>query len=155
MLESIKTLFGFATSGFKIGEELVKILRRRRGKARLLFEELKLNQDLLVMVVEEGTDHFKVIPRFATQQYDALLGENYDFDSISKKQIKGNEKLKKSDIGYFIGKSTEFLIEDIYDKIKEIKTRYEVDKYNPKIDWRRRIINLYKRLVLLIHHLRQ
>lgn len=154
MLESIKTLFGFATSGFKIGEELVKILRRRRGKARLLFEELKLNQDLLVMVVEEGTDHFKVIPRIATKQYDTLLGENYDFDSISNKQIKGNEKLKKSDIGYFIGKSTGFLIEDIYDKIKEIKTRYEVDRDNPRIDWRRRIINLYKRLVLLIHHLR-
>ena len=51
MLESIRALFGFATSGFKVVEELVNILKKRRGKARLLFEELKLNLDLLLMVV--------------------------------------------------------------------------------------------------------
>ena len=154
MLESVQALFGFATSGFKVGEELVSILKKRKGKARLLFEELKLNQDLLVMVVEEGTDHFKVIPRFETLQYDALLKENYNFDFISKKHIEKNERIEKSDIGHFIGKRTGFLIEDIYDKIKQIRARYEIDNENPKIDWRRRIINLYKRLILLIHHLR-
>ena len=53
MLESIQVLFGFATSGFKVGEELVSILKKRKGKARLLFEELKLNQDLLVMVISK------------------------------------------------------------------------------------------------------
>ncbi|HUS89322.1 MAG TPA: hypothetical protein VMW91_08165, partial [Desulfosporosinus sp.] len=106
MLESIQTLFGFATSGFNVAKELVSLLQRRRGKARLLFEELKLNLDLLVMVVEDGTDYFKVIPRFETKQYDTLLKENYNFDSISRKHIEKDERIEKSDLGHFIGKST-------------------------------------------------
>ena len=154
MLGSIQALFGFATSGFKVVEELVNILKKKKGKARLLFEELKFNLDLLVMVVEEGTDHFKVIPKFETKQYDTMLKENYNFNSISKKPIEKSERIEKSDIGHFIGKSIGILIEDIYDKIKQIKARYEIDNENPKIDWKRRIINLYKRLILLIHHLR-
>lgn len=154
MLESIQALFGFATSGLEVVNELVNILKKRKGKARLFLEELKLNLDLLVMVVEEGTDHFKVIPRFETKQYDTMLKENYNFDSIGKKPIEKNERIEKSDIGHFIGKSTGILIEDIYDKIKQIKARYEIDNENPKIAWKRRIINLYKRLILLIDHLR-
>lgn len=155
MLESIPVLFDFATSGAKVGDEFVKILNKRKGKVRLLIEELKFNQDLLVMVVEEGTDHFKVIQEFETKQYDAMLKEDYNFNSINKKYIEKNERIGKSDIGHFIGKSTEFLIEDIYDKIKQIRVRYDIDKENPKIDWRRRVINLYKRLILLAHHLRR
>ena len=154
MLESIRMIFEFATSAYKVSEEFLSILKKKKGKARLLFEELKHNQDLIAMVVDEDTDYFKVIPKFETNKYDALLSDNYNFASLSKKKIVGNKMLKKSDLKHFIGKPIGFLIEDIYDKIKEIRRIYEIDSKNTKIDWRRRIINLYKRLILLIYHLR-
>ena len=155
MLQSIRSLFDFASSGLKVTQELAALVRRRRGDARLLLEEVKANQDLCRMVLEEGTDPMRVIPELKTSQYDALLAAGFDFDGFGSGAIRSFPDLEKSDLAGLIGKTGGVLIEDIYDKTKELERRYRLDRDNPRTDWRRRIINLYKRIVLLVHHLRQ
>ena len=154
MLDTIRDLFDFATSGAKVVQELTKVIKRRKGKSRLLLEELKENQDLCLMVLGEGTDPMLVLPKLKADYYNQLLAEGFNFNSVKREKISTREKLEKSDLSYLIGKSTGFLIEDIYDKVKELQRRFEIDKNNRKIQWRRRIINLYKRIVLLVDHLR-
>lgn len=154
MLDSIRKIFDFASSGLAVSEELLTLVKASRGRKRVLFEELKANQDLCVMVLEEGTEPMKIIPELSTAQYDALSRGGFNFDSIKRARIAGNLNLRQSDLGSFIGKSTSELIEDIYDKVKELERRHRLDKDNPRIDWRRRIINVYKRMVLLVDHLR-
>lgn len=154
MLESIRRLFDFATSGLAVSQELLRLVRARKGKSRLLLEELKENQDLCAMVVNEHTDPMKTVAALRTEHYDALLREGFDFGSLKKEKIRSRPVLQKSDLAPFAGKSTGVLVEDIYDKIKEIERRYRLDRDNPKTDWRRRMINVYKRIILLIDHLR-
>jgi hypothetical protein len=154
VLQSIRTLFGFATSGLRVGQEVARLLRQRRGEARALLEELKANQDLCAMVLEEGSDPMKVIPALQTSQYDRLLASGFDFDSLRGSPIAAYGALERSDLASFIGKGSGYLVEDIYDKTKELERRFRLDRDNARIDWRRRIINLYKRMLLLIHHLR-
>jgi hypothetical protein len=45
-------------------------------------------------------------------------------------------------------------VEGIYDRIKEVQLIFQVDPVNRNIDWNRRIINLNKRILLLMTHLR-
>ncbi|HKJ08625.1 MAG TPA: hypothetical protein VKA76_06025 [Gammaproteobacteria bacterium] len=155
MLQSIRNLFDFASSGLKVTQELGTLLRRRRGDARLLLEEVKANQDLCRMVIEEGTDPMRVIPELRTNQYDALLGAGFDFDGLGPGRIRSFPDLERSDLAGLVGKTGGALIEDIYDKTKELERRYRLDRNNPRTDWRRRVINLYKRIVLLVYHLRR
>lgn len=155
MLANIRHLFEFASSGSKVLQEIDRLIRRRRGRPRLLLEELKGNQDLCVMVLEDGTDPMRIIPELRTNQYDVLLQEGFNFNSLKKEEIQYNPNLEGSDLSSFLGMGTDRLIEDIYDKIKELVRRHRIDSDNPKIHWRRRIINLYKRILLLIDHLRR
>jgi hypothetical protein len=155
MLATIRDLFDFATTGARAVQELTKVINRRKGESRLLLEELKENQDLCLMVLGEGTNPMLVLPRFRADQYNRLMAGGFNFNTINREKIGGREKLEKSDLSYLIGRSTADLIEDIYDKVKELQRRYEIDRDNPKIQWRRRIINLYKRILLLVDHLRR
>jgi len=153
MLAGITDIFNVASSAQKLADAITGLIKKRRGKARLLLEELKANHDLLVMVLVDGADHFKIIPELITAQYDALLQENFNLNELKKQKIQYFPKLEKSDLSHFIGKTTGFLLENIYDKIKALQRRCRLDKENPKINWRRRIINLHKRMVLLVDHL--
>ena len=159
MIESIPVLVKGLSTVAEIAEVFRKLLRWKRGGVKVLLEEIKGNLDLCWMVVNEDVDPLKIVPELDTSVYDRLLKEDFDFNTISRKRkrrrrIQDKGELAGSDLASFIGKSVEDLVENIYDKIKELKRRYRVDKRNPKIKWRRRVINLHKRILLLIQHLR-
>jgi hypothetical protein len=84
-----------------------------------------------------------------------FLKTNFDFNSLKKQRISGDERIEKSDLASFLGKETASLVENIYDRIKELRRIYRVDKDNPKVRWRVRIINLQKRILLLLWHLKK
>ena len=155
---NIELLFKGLTTASEITALYNKILRWKKGSVRLLLEEIKGNMDLCWMVIEEGTDPKKVIPSLETKTYDRLLENGFDFDKVSRirrrgRKIQSRKELEESDLRYFIGKSTEELIQNIYDKVKELKRRYKIDRNNEKIQWKRREINLSKRILLLMDHL--
>jgi len=155
MVGSISALFSSLASATKTARAIEGLLRKKKGDARLLLEEVKQNLHLCWMVIEYGTDPMKVVPELATEEYDRLLAEGFDFNRICRrKRIRGDERLAESDLSSFIGKETADLIESIYDRVKELKRQYKVDPHNPKINWRRRIINLLKRMLLLMRHVR-
>lgn len=155
-LETISTLFaslGTAASTLKAFSELIS---SNRGEARILLEELKRNATLSWLGVEREVEPQKIIPQLSTKAYDRLIEKNFDFNHLSprKKIIKGNARLEDSDLSSFIGKDVANLIEGIYDRIKEMQLIFEVDPANERIDWNRRILNLNKRILLLMSHLR-
>jgi hypothetical protein len=96
-----------------------------------------------------------MVSELRTEEYDRLLKTNFDFNSLKKQRIFGDERIEKSDLASFLGKETASLVENIYDRIKELKRIYRVDKDNPKVRWRVRIINLQKRILLLLWHLKK
>lgn len=156
VLETIASLFSTLGSAASTAKAFTKLLQNRKGEARLLLEELKKNSTLSWLVVERSVEPQKVIPQFSTRVYDRLLEKNFNFNDLTprKKILQGNASLKDSDLASFIGKDVENLIEGIYDRIKELELIFQVDPANPRIDWNRRIINIHKRILLLMVHLK-
>ena len=155
-LETISTLFSAFSTAANTTRAFTEILTGRKGEARLLLEELKKNLTLSWLVVRREVEPQKIIPQLSTKYYDQLLQKGFNFNNLSpkKKKIAGNENLESSDLAAFVGKDVAHLVEGIYDRIKEVQVIFQVDPLNKHIDWNRRILNLHKRILLLMWHLR-
>jgi len=156
VLETLSTLFSTLGSAASTAKAFKDLLQSNKGNARLLLEELKKNSTLTWLVVERQVEPAKIIPQLTTQAYDRLLAQNYNFNELSpkKKKIADKASLEGSDLASFIGKDVAEVIESIYDRIKEMQTIFGVDPANERIDWNRRVLNLHKRILLLMLHLR-
>jgi hypothetical protein len=156
VIETVSTLFstlGTATSTAKVFKELIG---NNRGDARILLEELKRNDTLCWLAADREVNVQKIIPQLSTKTYDQLLEKNFDFNKLNprKKIITGNPRLQDKDLVAFVGKDIANLVESIYDRIKEMQLIYQVDPGNKRINWDRRIVNLHKRILLLMAHLK-
>ena len=86
--------------------------------------------------------------------YDQLSVQGFDFNSLKKGKIKSHPSLEKSDLKYFIEKSTEDLVGIIYKRIKDLKLTYKLSPDNPKNRFLVRLANIQKRILLLLRHMR-
>ncbi len=157
VLETISSLFSTLGTAANTAKAFQDLLKQRKGEARLLLEELKKNSTLCWLVVEREVEPVKVIPQFSVKAYDRLLEAGYNFNKLAaprKRIIQGDDRLQDSDLASFIGKDVANLVEGIYDRIKEMRLIFQIDPNNERIDWNRRIINLHKRILLLMFHLR-
>ena len=155
MIETIQTVFSTIATAASTLKTFRELLKGKKGDTRALLEELKENAGLCWLVMEMDTDPIKIISELRTEEYDRLLKTNFDFNSLKKQRISVDERIGKSDLSSFLGKETAILVENIYDRIKELKRIYRVDRENPKVRWRVRIINLQKRILLLLWHLKK
>jgi hypothetical protein len=155
MIESIQSVFSTIATAASTLKTFRELLKGKKGDTRALLEELKENAGLCWLVMEMDTDPMKIINELRAEEYDRLLKTNFDFNSLKKQRISGDERIGKSDLSSFLGKRTTILVENIYDRIKDLKRIYRVDKENPKVRWGVRIINLQKRILLLLWHLKK
>ena len=153
MIEELSAIFTGLSSGTETARAIKELLKGKKGDTRALIEELKGNLTLCWLVVERGTDPAKVIPELAISDYDRILKAGFNFNALQKKKIRRSRQLEASDLAFLIGKETDYLLINIYDKIKELRLIYKVDRKNPRIRWRMRIINLHRRMLLLVKHL--
>jgi hypothetical protein len=156
VLETISTLFTTLSTAASTSKAFRELIPNHRGDSRLLLEELKRNATLCWLVVEREVEPHTAIQRMVTTAYDRLLEKDFDFNRLSprKRKIPRAERLEDSDLASFLGNDVARLVESIYDRIKEVQLVYQVDPDNQKIDWNRRVINIHKRILLLMSHLR-
>lgn len=124
----------------------------RKGDVRALIEELKENTRLCFRVLNDGVDPGLVVPRFSTVEFDRLNRAGFNFNALKSSKIPSYAGIEKTDLASWPGKTTAELVENIYDKIKSLKSLHEFKPEDPTI--RRRIINVHKRLLLLLQHAR-
>ncbi len=156
VLDTISTLFSTLGNAASTAKAFSELVQNNKGGARLLLEELKRNSTLTWLAVEREVEPLKIIPELSANAYDRLLEKNYNFNELSpkRKKVRGNASLQDSDLASYIGKDTATLVEGIYDRLKELQVIFKVDPGNKRIDWSRRVINLHKRILLLMVHLR-
>jgi len=147
ILKSIATMY----SGLKAFSDM---RAKTRGDARSLVEELKVNSRLCWLVIEEDVGVEKIIPQLSHIEFDRLNKAGFDFDALKRKKIRKYPQVDKTDLASWSGKSTHALIENIYDKIKDLKTTYKYSPHSEKHRWKARIINIQKRILLLVKHLK-
>lgn len=125
---------------------------KTKGNARSVIEELKENSRYLWLVIEEEVPLEKVISDLSTKEYDRLLKEGFDFNSLKKMKIGKYASLDGTDLSSWQEKETEKLVSNIYDKIKDLKIKYPLSKHSKKIRWKQRVKNVQKRILLLVKH---
>ena len=150
MLESVfPALEGLITAA-KAMASFDAFRKGRKGDVRALIEELKENSRLCFRIIDDGADLNKAVPKLSTTEFDRLNLAGFNFDLLKSKKIQEYSGIGKTDLASWPGKETSDLVENIYDKIKNVKSLYEFKPDAPSI--RRRIINIHKRLLLLLRH---
>ena len=146
-------LKSLASAGSAISE-LSKCLKRSKGDSRALLSELKNNLTYLDMVVDDDIELRQLIDQISSDEYQRLSKNGFDFNSLKHKKISIYPSLKNTNLESWSGKSTEELIENIYDKINDLKIRYPLVADKPNYRWKIRINNIRKRIWLLLRHVR-
>lgn len=134
--------------------ELTAWWKKSRGDSRALIGELKENLSYLDMVAEDNIELGEVIEKISVSEYKRLSKEGFNFNTLKKEKIGNHPSLKGTDLSSWSGKSTEELIEAIYDKINELKIRYLHLQKNRNYRWITRVNNIRKRIWLLLKHVR-
>lgn len=151
MIESIGTILSFFSSAAKAMAWFTDLRKQTRGEVRALVEELKENSRLCFRVVEDDIPPDEVIPHFSTRVYDRLNESGFDFNAVKRGAIPAFEGMEKSDLASWTGKHSQALIENIYDKIKDIRSLHS-HSASAKRRLGPRVINIHKRILLLLRH---
>ena len=152
MIENIPGILKSIATTYTGLKAISDMRAKTRGDARSLVEELKENSRLCWLVIEEDVEPGKIIPKLSHSEFDRLNRAGFDFDALKRKKIKKYTQLNDTDLESWAGKSTHALVENIYDKIKNIKTTYKYTPQNEKRRWKIRILNIQKRILLLVKH---
>ena len=150
MLESILPALSGLITAAKAMASFDSFRKGRKGDIRALIEELKENSRLCFHVVNDGIDHKLVISKFATTEYDRLNKAGFNFNTLKSTSIPAFPGIEKTDLSSWSGKTTSELVGNIYDKIKDLRS---LNDFKPEGQFnRRRLINIHKRILLLLRH---
>lgn len=150
MLESIVPAISSLMTAVKAKASFEAFRKRKRGDTRSLIEELKENSRLCFRVIEDRIDHKIVIPKLSTVEYDRLNRSGFDYNLLKSGKVRAYARIEGTDLASWPGKSTAELVGNIYDKIKDLKSLNDFHQEKPSN--RRRLINVHKRIILLLRH---
>lgn len=154
MLEWIPVALKGVDTFEKTKKELSGLLKGKKGAKRVFLDEIRNNSTACWLYLNRNADLAQVISELKHDVYDQLSVQGFDFNSLKKGKIKSHPSLKRSDLKYFIEKSTEDLVDIIYKRIKDLKLTYKLSSDNPKNRFPVRVRNIQKRILLLLRHMR-
>jgi hypothetical protein len=122
------------------------------GNAWTLIDELKKNSMLFWSVINRDIPVGNIVDKLSTDEYDRLCREGFNFNSIRQRRIYPYKSLFGTDLAFLGGKETKVLIKNIYDRIKDLKEKYPYANDGKKKRWYTRVVNIQKRILLLLRH---
>ncbi len=149
---SIPTALKALSSSGSAMKSIANWWNRSKGDARALVGELKDNLSYLDMVATDGVPLGDVADKLSITEYRRLSNEGFNFNKLKRSKISRYPSLEGTDLEAWGGKDTEELVDAIYDKINEIKIRYPYVGDSKRYRWSVRVINIRKRIWLLLKH---
>jgi hypothetical protein len=128
--------------------------KKTKGDSWRIIDELKRNSVLCWSVIEKDIPVGEIVEKLSTAEYDSLKREGFDFNAINRKKIYPYKSLKGTDLAFSAGKETGVFIDNIYDHIKDLKTKFPYAQDKTKRRWHTRVVNIQKRILLLLRHVR-
>ena len=146
----VKSLLSDTDGAIKSAKSLFKGKEMSKGDARSLLDELGDNLVICKMINKGRGDHRQLIRRLSTVHHDRLKVTDYDFNTLNRKAAVFDPVRDPVSLSRLNGKSTEFLIASLYEKIRAVRTRNEADPPDPMI--KRLIANIRTRADFLLQH---
>jgi len=154
MIKSLPSILQIILEATKQAGYWKALRRKRSGDASVLIDEIKNNLRFCKLVLEDGQDINDVFDLLSTEEFDRLRREGFDFKPLSSRKITKYKSLESTDLAYWGGKTTRELTISIYDKVKDIQVLYPRAKYSKKRRWKVRVLNIQKRILLLLKHVK-
>lgn len=149
---TIPTALKALSSGGSAMKSITSWWNKSKGDSRAIIGELKDNLLYLEMVAVDNVPLGDVAEKLSVIEYKRLSKEGFNFNKLKRTKISKYPSLKGSDLEKWGGKETEELFISIYDKVNEIKIRFPHVGHNKKYRWGVRVINIRKRIWLLLKH---
>ena len=143
-------LAGFAVN---VGSMIRSALKSAKGHKRKLLIELRDNIELVNLWRQKEFPIDKVILKLERAHYNAAVADNFSLNSIKSRSLKATTTKGVPQFQKYVGWSTEALLDNVYRKIKTLNHIVEMDPDSAKIDKKARLSNLYKLMILLVHHI--
>jgi hypothetical protein len=147
------TTFKIVGIAEKLTVKLHSALKSAKGHKRKILLELQNNLDVLQLWKQKNFPIDSVISKLERKHYDYAVEENFNFNTIKIKSLKETTTKGVPQFQKYVGWSTEKLIDNMYRKIKILSDIIEIDTDNDKIKKSVRLINIYKIMFLIIHHI--
>ncbi len=147
------TAFNVTELAEKLGAKIHSALKSAKGHKRKLLLELEENIDLIYLWNANGFPIDKVIIKLERKNYDSAVADNFNLNSIKRAALSKSTTRNVPQFQKYIGWSTELIFDNLYRKIKQLKDIVEMDADNTKIDKAARLGNIYKMMILLVHHI--
>ena len=147
------TAFKIAELAEKIGSKFHSVIKDAKGNKRKILLELQENIDVIFLWKNKGFPIDKVIIKLERKYYDQAVSENFKFNSLKKSTLTESTTREVPQFQKYIGWSTEKLLDNLYRKIKQLKDIVEMDTENNKINKNTRLSNIYKNMILIVHHI--
>ena len=149
------TAFKTADLAGKLGSTVSSALKSAKGHKRRLLLELQTNIDLIELWQMKRFPIDKVILKLERKHYESALSDDFNFNGLKRSALPQATTRGVPQFQAYVGWSTERLIDNIYRKIKQLQDIVEMDTENRRIDKAARLGNIYKLMILLVHHIAQ
>jgi hypothetical protein len=141
----------FSTSGSAL-HVLTAWGRKLKGDRRALVLELGDNLKYLDMVADDRVPLNDVVGKLSAVEFERLAKAGFNFNTLKRGRIRAFPSLEGTNMSSWPGKTTEELVESIYDRLRDIKLRYPHLGRDESYRWGVRVNNIRKRIWLLLRH---
>jgi hypothetical protein len=138
----------------RITAALYKWITGNRGLKRTVAIELKENIALVRLYVTSGIEPRELIPKLRDDAFRKALAQGFNFNSLKRSKISAASTRNIPQMKSYHGWSTQRLFENVYTKIATLKhaaTLPNGQKKTMRIGVR--LINVFKLMVVLAHHI--
>lgn len=157
---TLAALFGLAFSAASQGRAFSALGKKKGGDVNAMQEELTHNVDLCHLVVAGAMEPMTAIEDMSMDEFLRLNREGFNFNSLSgsaktKIWLSDEQREKLRNLEFLHGRDTDYLVRNIYKALAAAKRRLRTRNASTRYRWSTRVINIYKRLLILEQHLRR
>ena len=154
MIESIPIILQAVSTGAGAKSAWTKWRTQSKGNAKKLIRELQNNLRFCTLVLDDGLDVGEAIHVLSTEQYDRLAGEDPDLKSLRPAKIRDLGIKDDKNLAAWQGRPTVSLVDNIYEKIEDIKVFFPNPKSRKNRRWPVRVANIRNRILMLLENAR-
>jgi hypothetical protein len=137
----------------RITAALYKWITGNRGLKRTVAVELKENIELVRLYTESSTDPRELIPKLREDAFRSALSQGFNFNTLQRSKISAASTRDIPQLKLYHGWSTQKLFESVYEKIATLKHAVTIRTSKKPVRIGVRLINVFKLMVVLAHHI--
>lgn len=148
-----KDVFTAISTTERVAASLYKWISGNRGFKRTVAIELQENIELVRLYVASGAEPRVLIPKLKEDAFRNALAQGFNFNTLKRSKISATSTRNIPQLRSYHGWSTQRLFESVYTKIATLKHAATLPNGQKPVRIGVRLINVFKLMVVLAHHI--